>query len=155
MNRAQADLPLKVVPGKRSDSNALAAKVFERHGIKLGENDASFAVVTLNELVLRKLIAELLEQVDQHNKAALAAFQHTIQGLERHASNVLAHQVRDSANGWKDALLEEAATTRLGAQRMADDIRQTYRLATLVRLCVVGAVLAIVIFACGFWAGRL
>jgi hypothetical protein len=36
MNRAQAELPLKVVPGKRSDSRALAAKVFERHGIKLG-----------------------------------------------------------------------------------------------------------------------
>jgi septation ring formation regulator EzrA len=155
MNRAQAELPLKVVPGKRSDSRALAAKVFERHGIKLEENDASFAVVTLNELVLRKLMAELLEQVDQHNKAAFAAFQRIIQGLEGHASNVLARQVRDSANGLKDALRIENASARQDAQRMADNIRKTYRLAALVRSCVVGAVLAIVIFACGFWAGRL
>jgi hypothetical protein len=155
VNHAQADLPLKVVPGKRSDSRALAAKVFERHGIKLGEHDASFAIVTLNELVMRKLMSELLDQVDQHNRAALAAFQRTIQGLEGHASNVLAHQIRDSANGLKDALRVENAAARRDAQRIADDIRKTYRVATLVRSSVVGVALAIVIFACGFWAGRL
>jgi hypothetical protein len=143
------------VPGNRPDSHALAAKVFERHGIKLGEHDASFAIVTLNELVMRKLMAELLDQVDQHSKAALATFHQTIQGLEGHASNVLARHVRDSANGLKDALRMENASARQDAQRMADDIRKTYRLATLVRSCVVGAILAIVIFACGFWAGRL
>jgi hypothetical protein len=155
MNRTQAELPFKIVPGKRSDSRALAAKVFERHGIKLGENDAAFAVVTLNELVLRRLMAELLDQVDQRNKAVLAAFQRTIQGLEAHANNMLAHQVRDSANGLKSALREEVASAQLGGQRMADDIRKTYRLASLVRSCVVGAVLAIVMFGCGFWAGKL
>jgi hypothetical protein len=155
MNRAQPELPLKVVPGKRSDSHALAAKIFERHGIKLGEHDASFAIVTLNELVLRKLMAELLAQLDQHNKAAVAEFHRIIQGLEGHASTVLARQIRDSANGLKDALLVENTAARHDAHRMADDIRKTYRLATLVRSCVVGAILAIVIFACGFWAGRL
>jgi hypothetical protein len=68
---------------------------------------------------------------------------------------VLANQVRDSANGLRDALRVETASARHDAQRMADDIRKTYRLATLVRSCVVGAILAIVIFACGFWAGSL
>jgi hypothetical protein len=155
MNRSQVELPLKALPGKRSDSRALAAKVFERHGIKLGENDAAFAVVTLNELVLRKLMAELLEQVDQHNKTALAALQRTIQGLEGHAGNVLAHHVRDTANGLKSALREEIVSAQLGLRRMADDIRKTYRLATVVHSCVVGGVLAIVMFACGFWAGKL
>jgi len=155
MNRAQAELPLKVVPDKRSDSRALAAKVFERHGIKLREDDAAFALVTLNEWALRKAMAELLQQVDQHNKAALAAFQRTIQELEGHAGRLLAHQVRDSANGLRSALREEIATAQLGIQRMADEIRKTYRLVTLVRACAVGAALAIVIFACGYWAGKL
>jgi len=41
---------------------------FDRHGLKLAENDASFAIVTLNESVVRKAIAELLDQMDQHNK---------------------------------------------------------------------------------------
>jgi hypothetical protein len=150
MNHVQAELPLKVVPGKRSDARTLAAKVFERHGIKLGENDASFAVITLNELVMRELMAELLDQVDQHHKAALAAFQLTIQGMEGHASNMLVRQVRDSANGLKASLRDEAASARLGTERMVDDIRQTYRLAALARLCVVGVFVAIVIFACGF-----
>ena len=155
MNRSQAELPLKVLPGKRSDSRALAAKVFERHGIKLGEQDACFAIVTLNELVMRQLMAEWLAQLDQHNKAALAEFHRTIQGLEAHVSDVLAHQVRDSANGLKDALRVENASARRDAQRMADEIRKTYRLATLVRLGLAATIIAIVIFACGFWTGRL
>jgi hypothetical protein len=155
MNRVQAELPLKPVPVKRSDSSTLAAKVFEHHGIKLGENDASFAIVTLNELVMRKLMAELLEEVDQHNSVALSAFQRTMPGLERHACNVLAHQVRASANGLKSALHEEIASAQLDVQRMVGDIRKTYRLANLMGLCAVGVVLAIVMFACGFWTGRL
>ena len=55
MSPAQPELPLKAVPGKRSVRvRALAAKVFERHGVALKEDDPAFALVTLNELVLRK-----------------------------------------------------------------------------------------------------
>ncbi|MGA2579664.1 MAG: hypothetical protein ABSH24_27010, partial [Bryobacteraceae bacterium] len=66
MSRAQPELPLKVVPGKRHDARVLAAQVFERHGIKLREGDPAFALVTLNELTLRKVMGELLQEVDQH-----------------------------------------------------------------------------------------
>jgi hypothetical protein len=106
MSRAEAELPPKAMPGKRYDSRALAAMVFDRHGFKLGENDASFSIVTLNELVLRKARAELLDQMDQHNKAALAAFQFNarFKGWKGTQAmcwriNVLAYQVRNSANG--------------------------------------------------------
>jgi len=120
MSQAQAELSLKAVPGKRSDTRALAAKVFERHGITLREDDPAFALVTLNELTLRKVMSELLEQVDQHIKAALAEFQLTIQRVERRAGNVLAQQVRDSANGLKGTLHDEIASAQLGTKRMVE-----------------------------------
>jgi hypothetical protein len=155
MSRAQPELPLKVVPPKRTDARGLAAKVFDRHGIKLGEDDPAFALVTLNELILRKLIGELLEQVDEHIKAWLAEFQVTMQHVEGRAGKVLAQQVRDSWGGLLGPLREEIAAARLGVQQIVEEIEKTYRVATLARWCAVGAVLAIAVFACGFWAGRL
>jgi hypothetical protein len=155
MSKAQPELPLKVVSGKRSDARALAAKVFERHGITLREDDPAFALVTLNELTLRNVMGELLEQVDQHIKAELAEFQLTVQRVEGRAGKVLAQQVRDSAGGLQGALRDEIAAARLGVQRMVEEIQKAYRVATLARWGTVGAVVAVVVFGCGFWAGRL
>ena len=76
------------MPPKRADARALAAKVFERHGIRIGEDDPAFALVTLNELILRKLMGELLEQVDQHIKAGLVDFTLTMQRVEGRAGKV-------------------------------------------------------------------
>ena len=100
-------------------------------------------------------MAELLEQVDHHIKAALTAFQVTMQRAEGRAGTVLAQQVRDSAGGLQQALRQDVASAQLGAQRIVAEIQKTYRAATLVRWCAVGAVVAIVVFACGFWAGKL
>jgi len=154
MSRTQPELPLKVVLGKRSDARALAAKVFERHRITLGEDDPAFALVTLNELTLRKAMGELLEQVDQPIKAGLAEFQLTMQRVEGRAGKMLAQQVRDSAGGVQRALREEIASARLGVQRIVEEIQKTHRVATLARWCAVGAVVTVAVFACGFWAGR-
>ena len=155
MSKAQPELPLKVVPGKRSDARALAAKVFERHGIALREDDPAFALVTLNELTLRTVIGELLQEIDQRIIARLAEFQLTMQRVEGRAGKVLAQQVRDSACGLQGTLHEEIAAARLGVQGTVEEIQKTYRMATLARWCAVGAVVTLVLFACGFWAGRL
>jgi hypothetical protein len=98
----------------------LAAQVFERHGIKLREDDPAFALVTLNELTLRKVMGELLQEVDQHITARLAEFELTMQRVEGRAGKFLAHQVRDSAAGLQGALREEFASVRLGVQQMAE-----------------------------------
>jgi hypothetical protein len=155
MSRAQPELPLKVVPAKRADARALAAKVFERHGIALAEDDPAFALVTLNELILRKAMGELLEQVDQHIKAGLAEFQVTMQRVEVRAGKILAQQVRDSAGALHASLREEIAAARLGVQQTMEKIQQTHRFAALARWCAVGVALAVAVFGCGFWAGKL
>jgi hypothetical protein len=155
MSRTQPELPLKVVPGKRLDARVLAAQVFERHGIKLREDDPAFALVTLNELTLRKVMGELLQDVDQHITARLAEFELTMQRVEARAGKLLAHQVRESAAGLRGALREEIASARMGVQQMVEKIQKTHGLSTLTRWCAVGAVVAVVAFACGFWARRL
>ena len=155
MSAAQPQLPLKVVPGKRADVRAFAAKVFERHGIALQEDDPAFALVTLNELILRKLMGELLKEVDQHITARLAEFEQTMQRVEARASKVLAQQVRESVGGLKGTLHEEIAGAQLQVERMVEEIKRAYRIGRLARWCVVGAAVALVVFACGFWVGKL
>jgi len=110
---------------------------------------------SLNELTLRKVMGELLQEVDQHITARLAEFELTMQRVEGRAGKLLAHQVRDSAAGLQGALREEVISARLGVQQIVEEIRKTYRAATLARWCAVGAVVAVAVFTCGFWAGRL
>jgi len=154
MSQAQPESLLKSVPGKKPDVRALVAKVFERHGIALKEDDPAFALVTLNELILRKLMGELLKDVDQHMTARLAEFEQTMQRVEAHASKVLAQQVRESAGGLRGTLQEEISGARLDVQRMIGEIRDQYRVGTLARWSVVTAVAALVVFGCGFWVGK-
>ena len=118
MSAAQPQLPFKAEPGKRFDVRAFAAKVFERHGIAQKEDDPAFALVTLNELILRKLMGELLKDVDQHMTARLGEFEQTMQRVEARASKVLAQQVRESAGALSGTLLEEITGARLQVQRM-------------------------------------
>ena len=154
MSLAQPGLPLKAVPAKRTDVRAFAAKVFERHGIALKDDDPAFALVTLNELVLRKLMEELLKDVDQHMTARLAEFEQTMQRVEARASKVLAQQVRESAGGLRGMFREEIAGARLDVKRLLEQVRHAYRFSALVRLCVASAVVALIVFGCGFWVGR-
>ena len=155
MSPAQPQLPLKAEPGKRFDGRAFAAKVFERHGIALKEDDPAFALVTLNELILRKLMGELLKDVDQHMTARLAEFEQTMQRVEARASKVLAQQVRESAGELKGSLQQEIGGARLQVQQMFEEIGRAYRAGALARWCAVAAVLALIVFGCGFWAGKL
>ena len=154
MRGAQPELPLKVVPGKKSDARGLAAKVFERHGIALKEDDPAFALVTLNELVLRKLMDELVKDVDQHITARLAEFEQTMQRVEQRAGKVLAQQVREGAGALQGAFREEIAGARWSMAQTVEEMRKANRLASLARWCVVAAGTALGVFGCGFWAGR-
>jgi hypothetical protein len=154
MHAAQREIPLKVVPGERMDTRALAARVFERHGIALKDDDPAFALVTLNELVLRKLMSELQRNVDQHITARMAEFEQIMQRVEGRAGKVLAQQVRDSGAGFRATMQEDLATARAGVEQMIVSVRDGYRIAVVARWSTVCAVVVVVAFACGFWAGR-
>ncbi len=154
MNAARPELPLKVVAGHRSDVRMLAAQVFERHGIALKEDDPAFALVTLNELILRKLTSELLSEVNQQIAARLAEFEKTMQQGEQRASKTLAHQVRESAGVLRRTLQDEIAGAQLLVARTVEQLGSTYPIERSVRWCAIGTVVACVLFCCGFWIGR-
>ena len=83
--------------------------------------------MTLNELTLRKVMGELLQEVDQHIKVWLAEFQHTMQRVEGRAGKVLAQQVRDSAGGLQENVARGDSFARLDVQGMVEEIEKTHR----------------------------
>jgi hypothetical protein len=146
--------PLRLAAGKRVDTRVLAAKVFERHGIALKEDDPAFALVTLNELILRELMNELLKDVDQHMVARLAEFEQTIRRVEVRACKVLAQQIKDVADGFRETLQKEiAGAVQLSLQRMLEEVRRMQGSGILTHWYIRAGV-ALGVFACGFWAGR-
>jgi len=147
-------LPPNVVSGHRSQFRALAGIVFERHGIALKEDDPAFALVTMNELVLRKLTGKLLKNVDHHMMARLSEFEKTMQRVEQRASEALAKQVRESARGLVGMLREDIAVIRSDIPRMIGEIRDSRRITCRARWVLVTAIATVAVFGCGFWVGR-
>lgn len=68
----------------------LIAEVAARHGILLKKDDAAFALVTLNQLVLESAIADLVAQMH----AATAEFEAAMERVQSRAGAAIAKDIR-------------------------------------------------------------
>lgn len=118
------------------------------------EDDPAFALVTLNELMLRKLTSEALKDVEQRIAGRLAVFDQTMQRVEQRASKALGHQVRESSAALQETVQAEIAGARMGMLQMAEEVRKANRGTIEARWYAGAALLAVVTFAFGFWVGR-
>ena len=71
------------------DVNELIGKVAEQNGIRLDHDDPAFALVTLNELVLKTTADHLRREI----QSTVDSFADSVQRLEARAGAVLAHEV--------------------------------------------------------------
>ncbi|MGD0619096.1 MAG: hypothetical protein ABSB67_15720 [Bryobacteraceae bacterium] len=78
----------------RIDVQRLIVEVAARHNILLKPDDAAFALVTMNELVLE----ELVERVETRIGASLAAFEASTKDAERRAVRAIAIEVDRSGD---------------------------------------------------------
>jgi DNA invertase Pin-like site-specific DNA recombinase len=72
------------------DIDRLIAEVAARHGILLKRDDAAFALVTLNQLVLESSIADLSAEM----QAASAEFERAMDRVQERAGIAVAKQAR-------------------------------------------------------------
>src|SRR5438477_759201 len=75
------------------DVQRLIGEVAERHGILLKPDDAAFALVTINQLMLEELMAKLLGEV----RSAITEFDEAAGRVQSRAGSLLAGQVKDAA----------------------------------------------------------
>jgi hypothetical protein len=72
------------------DIDRLIAEVAARHGILLKKDDAAFALVTLNQLVLESAIGDLVAQM----RTATAEFEAAMERVQMRAGAAIATEIR-------------------------------------------------------------
>jgi hypothetical protein len=86
----------------------LIAEVAARHGVLLKRDDAAFALVTLNQLVLEDAIKGLAAEI----RAATADFESAFERVQIRAGSAVARDLKQLVVEWQSHL--DAAVTRLG-----------------------------------------
>ena len=135
----------------RLDVQRLIGAVAERHGILLKPDDAAFALVTINQLILEDVMAELLGKV----REAMAEFDEAAERVQTRAGGVLAREVKDAAATIRRELGDDIAAAGKQAREIVFEVHRAHSRAAFEKWLVLGLVCGLVLFGCGFWAGRM
>lgn len=119
------------------DLQQLIGEVARRHGIVLHADDAVFAIVTINELVLKSTVREAMKAMT----ATLDRFDASIERAENRAGEMLGKRVLESADQVGRAV-EAQLASREAYGRRASRFWTAKILVCVVTLC-----------AASFWLG--
>jgi hypothetical protein len=137
--------------GGRLDVQHIIGAVAARHGILLKPDDAAFALVTINQLVLEEVMAELLERV-QH---AMADFDQAAARVQTRAGSLLASEVKDVTGAIRTALASDVARAGERARELVVEVHQAHSRAALEKWVALGVVCSLLLFVFGVLVGKL
>jgi uncharacterized Ntn-hydrolase superfamily protein len=131
------------------DVNALIAEVAARHGLFLKGNDAAFALVTMNQIVLEQTLKTAANEVD----IRVRQLDSSIQKIERLAAKVLAQEVKTASETARQDVRSEVDTA---VKKLRQAVLEVAGVSQRVsaRWMSLGLTAALMIFLCGFIAGR-
>jgi predicted phage tail protein len=127
-------------PGK-IDIEYIIGEIARRHKIVFRPTDAAFAIVTINELVLKNTLQEAMKAM----AATLDRFDTSIERAENRAGRILGQQVKDAVQQFRQAAQPEVVS---GAGRVQDR-------AALRFWAGIGLIGAALLLAASFWLGWL
>ena len=136
-------------PNNRIDVPRLIAEVAARHNILLKPDDAAFALVTMNELVLE----ELVERVETRTGASLAAFEASAQDAERRATRAIASEVDRSGARIRKQIESDICDASVKAGKLLEQVADAHRRLLSARMTAIAIIcfLALCLFA--VWVG--
>ena len=135
---------------KDFDVKKIVGEVAARHGVLIDTNDPLMVALTANGLVLEVLAKELLIEV----QTVALKLESVSVALPIEARVALAQAATDSADAARRGMASDIEGAGLKARAIVDAV---YRAQSRVRMwtwIAVGMVLAILLFAAGFIAGR-
>jgi hypothetical protein len=133
----------------RIDVQRLIAEVAARHNVLLKPDDAAFALVTMNELVLE----EVVERVEAHIGASLAAFEASTKDAERRAARMIADEVDRSGARMRQQIESDIGDASLKARKLLDQVADAHRRLLSARMTVIAIICGIALCLVAFWAG--
>ena len=133
------------------DVQRLIDEVAARHRLLLKPDDAAFAIVTMNRLVLE----ESLEAIHSRIVEDLALFEAAAKKMQARAGIILAADVRESAAGIRHELERDVQDARLQASKIVRQVEAAYQERMSALKLAIAALAAVLLFFCGVWAGRV
>ena len=132
------------------DVNALIAEVAARHGVLLKGNDAAFALVTMNQIVLEQTLKTAANEIDSR----VRQLDSSIQKIERIAGKVLAQEVKTATETARQDVRSEVDTGVKRLRVAVIEVAGASRERVSSRWISLGLTAALMIFLCGCVVGR-
>ncbi len=129
----------------------LITAVAAEHRLLLKPDDAAFAIVTMNRLVLE----ESLEAIRAVVAEELAQFKQTAQWAHSRAESAIQSEVRLSARALREELQSDINTARLRATAMVEDVKETYEKPLAWRDLIIWTLTILLALVVGIALGRL
>lgn len=129
----------------------LIAEVAAQHGLFLKPDDAAFALVTMNRLVLE----ESLEMIRSQIAADLAQFQATAQWAHKRAESAIAEEVSRSTAALRNEIQRDINTARLRAVEIVQEVKAAYQQPMSNRKFTIVVLAALLLLLCGIWLGKV
>ena len=133
------------------DVQELIGKVAEQNGIRLDHDDPAFALVTLNEIVLKATADHLRREI----QSTVDSFSDSVQRLEARAGAVLAHEVRHATADVRRHLATDLAAAGVKATELVKRVQAAHEPPMVLRWVIIGLLSAGFLLICGFLVGRL
>jgi len=141
------------MPNKEAsiDTQRLIAEVAVRHDLLFKPDDAAFALVTMNQLVLD----DAIERVHEGIRETIAGFNASYQKAEKRAGSVLAQEVKQSAEQMRQGLQNDIHIAGLKAREYVHLVNEAHRRQALIRWSAAGLIAGAFLFGSGVWVGTL
>ena len=133
------------------DTNHLIGEIAQRHGIRVEEGDPIFAVTTINKLMLEEAAESLIGRM----RVAISEFEQSARTLDKRSGEILAAQVRQSANAIRGEIQGDIRSASLQASKLLKQIHEARSRGFMLRWIAVGLLAGSVLFGCGVWVGTL
>ena len=128
----------------------LITAVAAEHRLLLKPDDAAFALVTMNRLVLEESLEAIRAVVNQD----LAQFKETAQWAHSRAESAIQSEVRLSARALREELQSDIDNARLRAAAIVQEVKETYE-KPMARMDLIIMILeAVILFILAFVMGR-
>jgi hypothetical protein len=133
------------------DYKQVIAKVAERHGILLRRDDPVFAIVTMNELMIEAMAAQLIQQIN----SAINEFKAAAERIQLQAGTMFAEEVRTTIDSVRTGLRADIEAGGLKARELVMEVHRIHSRRNFVRWFSAGLLAALVLLACGAFFGKM
>jgi len=129
------------------DVKQMISEVAAENGIRIEPGDPLFALVTLN----RSVLEESGQRFHDHTEKLLAAFDVSVQKVEKRAGIMLAQMVKESADKMREGLQSDIRFAGPKSLEFVHAVNEANRRPAIIRWAAAGLIAGAALFAAGVW----